>query len=208
MTDRTCFGLGPSRRLAAVVFAFGFALLSVSRSAVAGDFQLAVGASGAATEWRGDVAVYSSLKLGYRFADLVGVYGMGRLGYGAVDDRMLTLLSFGAQVWGQIDAARPYARIGFAHQHEESLVVVRDDVGGALFGVGDGIRHRAGGEGAIGVEIPFADIGRGASGAVPSGRGRVQMFGALEGSALWLPNAQGPNVYGGGGVSLGMSYWL
>ena len=183
------------RRLAGPLLVLCF-VLSGARAARAGDFQLEIGLTGAATEWRGDAAVYSSLELGYRFADIVGIYAMGRLGYGAVDERMLTLLGIGAQVWGRIGVARPYARIGFAHQHEESLVVVRDDVGGALLGVGDGIRHRAGGEGAIGVDVPFFK------------RDQVQLFGTVEGYALWFPNTQGPNVYAGGGIGLGMSYWL
>lgn len=183
------------RRLAAPLLAF-FLVLSGSRAASAGDFQLALGAAGAGTEWRGDAAVYSSLELGYRFADIVGIYAMGRLGYGSVDERMLTLLGIGAQIWGRIGVVRPYARLGFAHQHEESLVVVRDDVGGALFGVGDGIRHRAGGDAAIGVDVPFFR------------RDHVELFGTVEGYALWFPNTQGPNVYAGGGVGIGMSYWL
>lgn len=183
------------RRLAASALAFFF-VLSGARAAGAGDFQLALGAAGAATEWRGDGAVYSSLELGYRFADIVGIYAMGRLGYGTVDERMLTLLGIGAQVWGRIGVVRPYARVGFAHQHEESLVVVRDDVGGALFGVGDGIRHRAGGDAAIGVDVPLLK------------RDQLELFGTLEGYALWFPNTQGPNVYAGGGVGLGMSYGL
>ncbi len=58
-------------------------------------------------------------------------------------------------------------------------------------GVGDGIRHRAGGDAAIGVDVPFFK------------RDQVQLFGTLEGYALWFPNTQGPNVYAGGGVGVG-----
>src|SRR5262245_58651298 len=85
----------------------------------AGELQLAVGLSGAGTSWPGDGAGVGSLRLGYRFMDLVGIYFLGKAGYGAIDDRVLLSLSVGAQIWGRIRSVRPFARVGLLHNHEE-----------------------------------------------------------------------------------------
>jgi hypothetical protein len=188
--------LVPGRRAAAILFPAIVTLLAAPRAARAGDVQVALAASGAATEWRGDAAVYSSLKIGYRFADVVGVYGLGRLGYASVDTRVLSQVSVGAQGWARVGRTRPYARLGFVHQHEETIDAIPEDGAGALFGVGDAIRHRAGGEGALGVDIELVQ------------RKQLQLFGTVEGYALWLPDPRGPQVYGGGGAGIGLSYSL
>jgi hypothetical protein len=160
------------------------------------DFQLGLGMSGHGTEWRGDGGGYGSLKLGVRFIDLVGVYLEGREGYATVDQRMLTLVSLGAQVWGRLGITRPYARLGFLHQHEESLAVFTDDVGSALFGVGDGIRHRFGGELGLGLDVPFWT------------RKDLSFFVGVEARGAVFPDDLGPLVYAGGGLNVGMSYEL
>jgi hypothetical protein len=162
----------------------------------AGEAQLAVGMSGAATQWQGDGAAYGSLKLGYRFEDIVAIYYLGRLGYGGVDERMLTFLSLGAQLWGRIGFTRPYVRAAFVHQHEESVSAIQGDSAGALFGVGDGIRHRAGGEGALGVDFPFHK------------QKSLEIFASVEGNVDYFPDPRGPAWYGGGGVALGFNYTL
>jgi hypothetical protein len=176
--------------------AVALAAIASSEDARAHDFQLAVGMSGHATEWRGDGGGYGSLKLGFRFIDLVGVYLEGREGYATVDERVLTLVSLGAQVWGRLGITRPYARLGFIHQHEESLAVFADDVGSAIFGVGDGIRHRFGGELGLGLDIPFYT------------KEDLSFFVAPEAKGAVFPDDLGPLVYAGGGVNVGLSYAL
>jgi hypothetical protein len=175
-----------------VLAAFG----ACAADARATDFQAAVGANAYGTEWRGDAAAYGSLKLGFRFADLIGIYALGREGYGGVDDRMLTQVSLGAQIWATIGPTRPYVRLGFLHQHEESISVVADDYGSAMFGVGEGIRHRAGGELALGLDLPFWT------------RDDLSFFVGGEASACLFPGAPGPIIYAGAGLSLGLSYEL
>ena len=158
--------------------------------------QTAIGASGAASSWEGDGAAYGSLKLGLRFADLISIHYLGKLGYGGVDTRMLTFLSLGAQIWGRIGPVRPYARIAAVHQHEEPVQAIEEDRWGALFGVGDGIRHRMGGEGGLGVDFPLAR------------RKAVELFGTAEAHLDWFPDPRGPQWYGGGGLALGVNYVL
>ena len=70
-------------------------------------------------------------------------------------DACVHLSSLGGQLWGRIGVARPYVRASLLHPHEGSLSVVAKDYLRAAFGVGDGIRHRAGGEVAVGVDVPL-----------------------------------------------------
>jgi hypothetical protein len=170
------------------------ATFAAPRAAHAGDFRFNLSLSGAGSEWRSDAALWGGLGLGYRFYDLVGVYALGRLGYGAVDERMLTLLALGAQIWGRLGPTRPYARIAFVHQHEEPIPAVEQNVGGAVFGVGDGIRHRAGAEGALGVDWTFTK------------RKPWSFFANAEVSFAGFPNSSGPGWYILGGVGAGLHY--
>lgn len=183
-----------------LVSLFGAAAIAaavlVPRPAHAGDARLNVSLSGAGSEWRDDGALWGGLGLGYRFFDLVGVYALGRLGYGTVDQRMLTLLAIGAQIWGRIGPTRPYARVAFIHQHEEPIAAVEQNIGGAIFGVGDGIRHRGGAEGALGVDYTFYQ-------KLP-----WSIFANAELSFAGFPNSSGPGWYMLGGLGLGVHYTL
>lgn len=175
--------------------ALGLAL-SAPLPARATDVRLNLSLSGAGSEWRSDAAAWGGLGLGARFLDLIGIYALGRFGYGSVDQRMLTLLAIGAQIWGRLGPTRPYARIAFIHQHEEPIPAVEQNVGGAIFGVGDGIRHRGGAEGALGVDWTFYQ-------KLP-----WSVFANAEASFAGFPNSSGPGWYILGGVGLGIHYTL
>jgi hypothetical protein len=170
--------------------------LLAPRQAHAGDVRLNLSLSGAGTPWRGDAALWGGLGLGYRFYDLVGIYALGRFGYGAVDERLLTLLAIGAQIWGRLGPTRPYARIAFIHQHEEPIPAAAQNVGGTIFGVGDGIRHRGGAEGAIGLDWTFAN------------KKPWSFFANTEVSFAGFPNSQGPDWYVLGSLGLGIHYTI
>ena len=164
--------------------------------AQAHDFRLRAGTSAQGSEWRGDFAGYGSLELGVRFADIAGVYIGGHEGYGIVDDRLLTLVTLGGQVWLDYGRFRPYAKLGFVHQHEESLSVVANDFGSAIFGIGDGIRHRAGGELGLGLDIAVWE------------REDFELFASVSADARLFPDDLGPLVYAGGGLGVGFNYAL
>ena len=172
------------------------AMLSGADSAHAHDFQLEMGADATGTEWRGDFVGSGSLKLGFRFVDLVGVYVQGREGYGLVDQRMITELALGTQVWGRLGITRPYARLAAFHQHEESLAVIAGDVSSMFLGIGDGIRHRFGGELGVGLHIPFWK------------KKDLSFLAGVDAYAKLTPDDLGPWVQAGGGFSLGMNYAL
>jgi hypothetical protein len=165
-------------------------------AAAAGEIQAALGAGGAASDWRGDGAVYSSVKVGYRGWDVIAPYFLLKVGYASVDQRLVTMLSLGAQVWGRIGPVRPYVRVGAVHQHEEPAAAVRANPWGALFGIGDGIRHRGGVEGGLGFDLPLRRWKK------------VELYLAAEASAAWLTWSSGPSAYWGGGLAVGVSYTL
>ena len=159
---------------------------------------LTAGLAGVRTTWSGDYGGGTALQLGIRANDYVGFYFLPRLGYAAVDERMTTFVSAGIKVWptGRSYAVEPYLRLAYAHQHEETMVIVRDDPISALFGIGDGIRHRGGLEGAIGAEFPLAAYER------------IGIFAALESTTTWYYDTRGPHWYFGATGALGLSYDL
>jgi hypothetical protein len=75
-------------------------------------------------------------------------------------------------------------------------VSVKADGLGALLGVGDGIRHRAGLEGALGVDIPFKQLRS------------WQFHATIEGIFTGIPDDKGPGIYAGGVVGLGFNFGL
>jgi hypothetical protein len=185
-----------SKRLV-VVFAAFFAVLACSpRAARAGEIQLDLGLGGEGSSWRADGAGFGSMQLGYRFKDIVAPYFLARIGYGAVDQRMLTFLSIGVQGWARIGKVRPFARFGLVHQHEETMSSVAAEPFGAVFGVGDGIRHRAGLDGGLGVDIPFQKE--------KAWEFHVRVEALLTG----FPDPRGPSIYAGGTLGLGFNYSL
>lgn len=170
------------------------AVVMMPQEARAGDIRVAIGSGGAGTEWRGDAAFVTQLKLGYRFLGIFGLYGDMHLGYAGVDQRVLTLFSLGIQVWGKLGITRPYARVSILHQHEESLSVVAGDFGRAILGLGEGIRHRGGVGFALGMDIPLYQ------------RKKLQLFMSVEAMLKWFPGDMGPAVYMGGNLGFGMNY--
>ena len=172
------------------------AALSMPGSASAGEIQVAAGPGVYGSSWRGDATGGSALRLGYRFADVIAVDYIGRLGYGTVNDRVITYLSLGATVYGRVWKLRPYARLAFVHQHEESTSAVKDDPWGATFGVGDGIRHRGGGGTSLGLDLPLMKTKV------------VELTLGIDSSAAYFPDPRGPKVYAGGALWLGMNFGI
>ena len=82
-------------------------LLPPSRLASAGEVQLAAGPGVYGSSWRGDSTFGQALRLGYRFGDIFAIDSVGRLGYGSVDDRVITYLSLGGTLYGRIWKLRP-----------------------------------------------------------------------------------------------------
>ena len=121
---------------------------------------------------------------------------VSRLAYSPVDDRLMTYLSVGVTGYLPLRVVRPYARLAFAHQHEESQAAIHEEPGGALLGVGTGIRHRGGFAGALGVEAPVAR----------QGKSIFSIGGDL--NATHFPDPRGPATYFGGTFWAALHYAL
>ncbi len=168
-----------------------------ARLAHAGELDMALGLDAADSDWNDDHLSYGSFKAGWRFGGLpwLQLTYIGKLGYASVDERMLTYLSFGPEVRPQLfDRVRPYARGLVVHQHEENVDAAQVQPYQALVGVGDGIRHRAGVAGALGVEFPFAQHLVG------------DFYASIDLSATYFPDDRGPHRYLTAGASLGFKW--
>jgi hypothetical protein len=181
-------------RVLAASFALAVATLVAAGPAAAGEIQLASGPGVYGSSWRGDSSFGQALRVGYRFGDLVAIDTVGRLGYGSVDDRVITYLSLGGTLYGRIWKMRPYVRLAFVHQHEEPTPGVRDDPFGAVFGVGDGIRHRGGFGSSLGLDYPVLK------------KNKTEMVLGLDTSGVWFPDPRGPKLYAGGSLWLGLNF--
>ncbi len=148
--------------------------------------QAGVGPTGLASTWRGDGGAGGSGRLGLLLFGVIAPDAVVRLSYATVDDRLLTVLSFGLTGYVPLRIIRPYARAAFVHQHEESRAAIAEAPGNAALGVGPGIRHRAGFAGALGAEAPIAQRGR-----------STFTFGG-DVTASHFPDPRGPSTYVGG----------
>ena len=150
-----------------------------------------VGASGGGTSWPDDPVLLGDGALGLRLAAWMGVEVLGRLGYGAVDERLLAMVGLGAAFAIPTGTAfSPTLRIAAIHQHETPVDVMHHDWFGHVVGVGDGIRHRFGGEAALGLRA-----------RVLEDDGLAFHLG-IEGLLDAFPDDRGPTLLAGGGLTL------
>jgi hypothetical protein len=147
--------------------------------------ELGVGPTGLASTWRGDGGAGGSARLGLLLFGVLAPDVLMRLRYTTVDDRLLTYLSIGMTGYLPLGVVRPYARLAFVHQHEESRAAIEDGPGNAALGVGTGIRHRAGFAGGLGIETPVARM--------QHGRSLFTLGGDV--TATQFPDPRGPSTY-------------
>jgi hypothetical protein len=150
-----------------------------------------------ASTWRGDLAAYAPFWLGYRYKQIVSLDALTRLGYATVDQRVLTYISLGGTIWGHLGKVQPYLRLALVHQHEESRAAIDADPHGALFGVGNGIRHRGGYAASAGFLVPFQRVRR-----------LGEWYVGLDAWTTYFPDNRGPAIYAGGSGWLGFAFRL
>ena len=151
---------------------------------------------GGSSSWPGDPAILSELRLGFRFMETGALYVQSGLGYAPVNQRELVQIAFGGQLWLRVWKLKPFVRLAVIHQHEESTASWKNDFGESLLGIGNGIRHRAGAEAALGMDFPFYRSQK------------VEIDGSIEASSPWYPDDRGPHFYVFGGLGLGVHYAL
>lgn len=168
-----------------------FALFLAAPSARASDLELCVAPGLARSSWERDIIPSASLKALYATTPHLGLFFLGRLGYGPVDERGLTLVSLGGEVRQPLPGWRPHLRVAAVHQHEEPVAFVG---AGAVLGLGNTIRHRAGVEAGLGFHITLPGLDETET---------------LVGVELWsirFLNTQGPSWIGGGALSVGVGF--
>jgi len=153
-----------------------------------------VGFGGGSSSWAADPNGFAALRVGYRIEDFFSVTFAGRLGYAPIDERLLTSLLLGVELWGRWGALRPHALLAAAHNHEEPQQAFRANPIGAAFGVGDGIRHRAGAHAGLGLDIALQSHGDG------------QVYLSVESGVTWFPDDRGPPLYVGGLLLIAFDY--
>lgn len=114
-----------------------------------------VGGVGSLSAWRGDGGGGFQGALGARWLGWLGAEVLVWEQLFAVDGRANTGLTLGLSATLPRDGVRPGVRLFAVHQHEEGLVSVADHPWGTLFGIGAGIRHRAGGGVDLRAEVPW-----------------------------------------------------
>ncbi len=155
------------------------------------------GLNGTQSSWDGDIGAGGQLRMGVRLWRLVTVDFAGWTQYARVDQRANTGLTLGIGATLPMQTFRPTLRLYAVHQHEEGLVSVKAHPWGTLFGIGAGIRHRAGGGVSLGAEVPFAR----------TRFGELFLFG--NGSATAFPDTSlGPLIYAGIAVGIGVNYLI
>jgi hypothetical protein len=178
-----------------LALAVAFVIVLHTPQARAGDLDLAATAGGLASGWDGDAAAVGATRLGYRFHEHIAADFRGSLGVASVDDRTLTHFSVGVTFLGALGPTRPHARLAIVHQHEEPYAAITADPLGAILGVGDGIRHRAGAHAGLGIDVPLRALGHG-------------WFARAEALATYFWDARGPAWYAGGELGLGYRWSL
>ena len=173
-------------------------LLLISTLAHAGEIQLDAGTTLLGSSWQGDFSGGGLLRVGYRFKRVIALDFVGWEQLAAVNDRMDTGLTFGVTGFIPLKSVRPSLRVFAIHQHEEGVVSVAQTPGGFIFGIGSGIRHRAGGGLTLGAEIPLHK----------TKAGDLEWVITAEAETIWFPDPLGPTFYWGGNLSIGFNYIL
>lgn len=171
--------------------------LCLASPALAADFYAEGAVSGGASSWEGDPDVQAALHTGFEFVDVVSVDVAARMGYGAVDERLLMMLGLGTKLALPIEPFIPHLRLTALHAHESPVAAMQHDPFLHVLGVGDGIRHRFGFEAALGASYLFAVLDH------------TKFLAQVEAYADAFPDdGKGPVFYGGAGMGLGLQYGI
>ncbi len=166
-------------------------------AAHAGELDLNLGLQATTTEWPKDHGGGASLDLGYWITEHFGVKYIGKEHYAMVDDRLMSYLSLNAAAHHDFGRVTVTGTAGVVHQHEETRAALMDAPFSAALGIGDGIRHRAGGRAGISLAVPMFAYSRG------------DAYLAIDLDAtLFSEDTRGPRWMSSGGVSFGFTFDL
>jgi hypothetical protein len=170
------------------------ALMLLAAPASAGELDLSGGLTATTTAWPGDHGGGASLDASWWFRDWIGASFIGKEQYATVDDRLLSYFSVNVAVRHPAGPLRLTGTLGLVHQHEEPRAALMDAPLEGALGVGDGIRHRAGGRAGIQLALPVTQLAHG------------DVFVALDLDAtVFADDDRGPRWMAGAGLALGFT---
>lgn len=169
-------------------------VLLLAGTARAGELDLDAGLVASTTAWPGDHGGGAALDASWWFRRWIGASFVGKEQYATVDDRYLSYFSVNAVARHAAGPLRLTYALGLVHQHEEPRAAVMEQPFQSLFGVGDGIRHRAGGRAAVQLALPVKQLAHG------------DVFVALDLDAtVFADDDRGPRWMTSAGLSLGFT---
>jgi len=170
-------------------------VMLLAGTAAAGELDLDAGLVATTTAWPGDHGGGASLDASWWFRPWIGASFIGKEQYATVDDRYLSYFSVNAAVRHPAGPLRLTGTLGVVHQHEEPRAAVMEQPFQSLFGVGDGIRHRAGGRAGVQLALPVKQLGHG------------DVFVALDlDLTAFADDDRGPRWMTSAGASVGFTY--
>lgn len=163
--------------------------------ASAGELDIDLGLEATTTGWPDDHGGGPTLGAAWWFKPWLGATFLSKEHYATVDDRFMTYLSVNAAVRRALGPVRVIGTLGLVHQHEESRAAIMDQPLQALFGVGDGIRHRMASRAGFSLGLPFRAHGHG------------DYYVALDVDGTVFADAdRGPRWMSSAGLSIGFTY--
>ncbi len=186
--------LGSARRqLPAIAVLLFLAGMTLQHPVQAAEISTWLGANAATSGWHGDGGGGFAVALAGRWRGWLGAEVQVWEQLWAVDHRVNTGITAG--ITGSLPGPhwQPGARLFVIHQHEEGLVSVQASPWGTVFGIGSGIRHRAG----AGLDL------RAETGVAETPLGRVGARVGLTG-VLFPDTALGPAWYLGLAADVGL----
>jgi hypothetical protein len=173
-------------------------LVLCARSASAGSLDLDLGLQATKTEWPADHGGGTAFVAGYWFRPWIGASFINKEQYVTVDDRFLSYYSLNTEARVSLGDLWLTGTLGAVHQHEESRAAVMASPTGAVFGVGDGIRHRMAGRAGVSLALPLRNDGHG-----------ITSYIALDlDGTVFTDSDKGPPWMASAGLSLGFTYDL
>lgn len=170
-------------------------VLAFAGPAAAGELDTNLGLQATTTGWPDDHGGGPSIGVAWWFRPWIAATFLGKEHYATVDDRFMSYFSFNVATRHRAGRLRLSYTLGLVHQHEESRAAIMDSPLQALFGVGDGIRHRMGSRAGFSLGLPLSTHAHG------------DYYVALDLDAtVFTDNDRGPRWMSSAGVSLGFTY--
>ncbi len=163
--------------------------------ASAGELDLDLGLQATTTGWADDHGGGPTLGASWWFKPWLGASFIAKEHYATVDDRFMSYFSFNAALRRELGPVRLTGTLGIVHQHEEPRAAIMEQPVQALFGVGDGIRHRMASRAGFSLGLPLATHGHG------------DYFVALDiDGTVFADEDRGPRWMTSAGLSVGFTY--